>query len=184
MIRHVSVYLMAYACLDMTLQIAFQLPLTSFEAAPLARQLGFRKIWTATKQSDFTYAKLSQAKSPADFHGLKCDYTNFFMQMLTCFILATISMQSEIFESTGYKKFFEQTDGSMDLLIKLSVLKQQSMAYVFNNSKIIYILKVQHRREMIIKNLEAIKKKLVRWRLFSKTTLDTTKTSKELEADK
>jgi len=89
-------------------------------------------------------------------------------------------MQSEIFRSAGYKKFFEQTDGSMDLLIKLSVLKQQSMAYVFNNSKIIYILKVQHRREMIMKNLEAIKKKLVRWRLFSKTTLDTAKTTKEL----
>jgi hypothetical protein len=41
--------------------------------------------------------------------------------------------QAEIFRSYGYKKFVTQTDGSMDLLVKLASDKAKGITYAFNN---------------------------------------------------
>lgn len=73
-------------------------------------------------------------------------------------------MQSEIFSSNGYIKYVSQTDGSMDLLVKLNELKQKSFTYVYNNEKIQKIIYIQNRREVILATLEIVKKKLINWR--------------------
>lgn len=66
----------------------------------------------------------------------------------------------------------EQKDGSMDLLVELSVLKAKSNAFVFNNYKIRKIVSIKFRKEQIMATVEVIKDKLKRWRAFTKTTLD------------
>jgi hypothetical protein len=86
------------------------------------------------------------------------------MQMATCTLICLISMQSEIFSSNGYIKYVSQTDGSMDLLVKLNELKQKSFTYVYNNEKIQKIIYIQNRREVILATLEIVKKKLINWR--------------------
>jgi len=68
--------------------------------------------------------------------GLQLDFKNLMLQLMNCFMISIISLQSEIFESPGYLKFVTQTDGSMDLLVKLADRKAKSIAYVFNNLKI------------------------------------------------
>jgi len=61
---------------------------------------------------------------------------------MNCFMIAIISLQSEIFSSEGYLKFVTQTDGSMDLLVKLADIKAKSISYVFNNLKIRKIISI------------------------------------------
>lgn len=58
------------------------------------------------------------------------------MQVAICFMICLISLQSEIFDSEGYKKYVTQTDGSLDLIIQLAAFKQKSLTYVYNNLKI------------------------------------------------
>ena len=55
-------------------------------------------------------------------------------------MISIISLQSEIFKSSGYIKYVNQVNGSMDLLVRLAALKQKSFTYVFNNLKIKKIL--------------------------------------------
>jgi len=60
----------------------------------------------------------------------------------------------------------------MDLLVKLAGQKAKSLAYVYNNMKIRKIISFQRRREVIVATVEKLRKKLVRWRLFTGTTLE------------
>jgi hypothetical protein len=69
-------------------------------------------------------------------------------------------------------KFVTQTDGSMDLLMKLAEQKAKSIAYIFNNKKIRKIIMIQRRKENILSVVAKLKEKIVRWRKFTKTTLD------------
>ena len=71
-----------------------------------------------------------------DSNILSIDWTNFGLQCLNCIMICALSFQSEVFHSTGYMKFVTQTDGSMDLLMKLAEQKAKSIAYIFNNKKI------------------------------------------------
>jgi hypothetical protein len=80
-------------------------------------------------------------------------------------------LQGEIFDSAGYLKFVTQDDGSMDLLITLGALKAKSITYIFNNNKIRKILSIQRKRESIMSTVKKIKEKIIRWRLFTRTTL-------------
>jgi hypothetical protein len=75
------------------------------------------------------------------FEGLIFEPGAFSMQVVIALMICLISLQSEIFSSEGYKKYVTQTDGSMDLIITLSKLKQLSMTYVYNNLKIQKILR-------------------------------------------
>jgi len=72
---------------------------------------------------------------------------NLHLQFLNCIMISLISFQTQIFDSAGYKKFIEQKDGSMDLLVKLSELKAKSIAYVYNNKKITKIYSIQRQKE-------------------------------------
>lgn len=94
------------------------------------------------------------------------------MQILNIFIIAMVMLQSEIFDSAGYFKFVTQDDGSMDLLLKLKELKGKSITYVFNNNKIRKILSIQRKRESIMGTVKKIKEKIIRWRQFTRTTLN------------
>lgn len=87
-------------------------------------------------------------------------------------MICMLSLQTEIFESAGYKKFVTQRDGSMDLLMQLSDLKAQSLAYCFNNHKIRKIISFQRRKESIYSTVEKIKMKLIQWRRFSRNVLE------------
>jgi hypothetical protein len=87
-------------------------------------------------------------------------------------MICALSFQSEVFHSSGYTKFVTQTDGSMDLLIKLAELKAKSIAYIFNNKKIIKIIMIQRRKEVILNTVSKLRDKIIRWRKFTKTTLD------------
>jgi len=51
-------------------------------------------------------------------------------------------------------------------------LKAKSLAYIFNNHKIRKIISIQQRREQILETVEKVKSKIVRWREFTKTTLE------------
>lgn len=88
-------------------------------------------------------------------------------------MICLISLQTQIFGSPGYQKFVTQKDGSMDLLCSLSELKAKSMAYVYNNHKIRAIYSIQRKKEVILATVEKLKEKIVRWRRFTRTTLDT-----------
>lgn len=45
------------------------------------------------------------------------------MQVAIGLMICLISLQAEIFDSEGYKKYVTQTDGSMDLIIQLAIEK-------------------------------------------------------------
>jgi hypothetical protein len=60
----------------------------------------------------------------------------------------------------------------MDLLVQLSLLKAKSMAYIYNNHKIKKIVVTQGRREQILANVAELKKKMSRWRQWTKACLD------------
>lgn len=80
-------------------------------------------------------------------------------------------LQSEIFDSAGYKKFVTQSDGSMDLLMQLSGIKAKSITYIYNNEKIRKVVSIQRKKEVIMQTVEKYKEKLIRWRKFTKTSL-------------
>ena len=149
--------------------------------------VGIRKIWVAPEvpgddyEDLFSYQGFIDSQSKADhLSGLRIDWSNFAMQLLNSFIIAMIMLQSEIFDSAGYKKFTTQDDGSMDLLIQLKDLKSKSITYVFNNMKIRKILSIQRKRESIMGTVQKIKEKIIRWRQFTRTTLVNAKISNAL----
>ena len=82
-----------------------------------------------------------------------------------------LSLQTEIFESFGYKKFVAQKNGTMDKLLYLSDLKAQSMAYCFNNQKIRKIIQIQRHKETVSEVVEQLKQKLKNWRNLMRKTL-------------
>jgi len=84
-------------------------------------------------------------------------------------MICCISLQSQIFDSCGYKKFMEQKGGSLDLLMELSELKARSITYVYNNHKIRKIVQIQKKREQILETVDKMKKRLAQWRRFMRT---------------
>jgi hypothetical protein len=86
-------------------------------------------------------------------------------------MICFISLQTEIFQSPGYKKFITQKSGSMDLIMSLADKKAKSLSYCFNNDKIRNIVSIQRRKETIMTTVEKLKDKLKRWRMFMRTTL-------------
>jgi hypothetical protein len=79
---------------------------------------------------------------PDVFQGLEFIPKNFYLQMMNCFMICFISLQTEIFNSPGYVKFVTQTDGSMDFLVKIADMKAKSISYVYNNLKIRKIISI------------------------------------------
>ena len=59
----------------------------------------------------------------------------------------------------------------MDLLCQLAPIKGKSKAYIFNNMKIKKILNMERNKESIMMTVRRLREKLIRWRLFTKTTL-------------
>ena len=55
--------------------------------------------------------------------------------------------------------------------MKLAGQKAKSLAYVYNNVKIRQIISFQRRREVIVATVDKLRKKLVRWRLWSRNAL-------------
>ena len=55
--------------------------------------------------------------------------------------------------------------------MKLSEIKAKTITYVRNNLKIRKIVANQTKKESILKTVEKVKEKLVRWRKFTRTTL-------------
>lgn len=135
---------------------------------------GIKKIWVTGDNNEdlFNYQTFMDSQGVDDHaNGLKIDVGNLMMQVLNCFIISIIMLQSEIFDSAGYQKFVTQDDGSMDLMIQLGVMKAKSITYVFNNKKIRKILSIQRKRESIMGTVDKIKEKIIRWRQFTRTTL-------------
>jgi hypothetical protein len=60
----------------------------------------------------------------------------------------------------------------LNLLLQLSVLKGKSVAYRFNNFKIIKILEIQKNKELVQNNFEELKIRMKNWRVMKKQTLD------------
>lgn len=169
MIKH---RLLFFACVDFCCQIIVQMPVIDFgDWAQTMKIIGFRKIWDYNNDSAFDYQALIVA---TNYKGLTLVNTNFIFQMLNCAMICIISLQVQIFDSYGYRKFIQQKDGSMDLLAKLSEVKAKSLAYVYNNFKIRKIYRIQHHREVVNATTDKLKEKIVRWRQFTRTTLDTT----------
>jgi hypothetical protein len=113
--------LMIFACLDFLLQIVAQLPV--FTQTALMTNIGFRKVWQEPQSSPFTYSSYVDTGNHGDSVGLKLSSLNFCLQLLNCVMIGAISLQTEIFYSAGYIKYVTQSDGSMDLLVKLAHLK-------------------------------------------------------------
>jgi hypothetical protein len=90
----------------------------------------------ADKAQYFSYNTIIDHGHAILFEGLTLDYSNWYMQIAISIMITLISLQAEIFNSEGYKKFVTQTDGSMDLLVKLAKQKQESLTFVYNNLKI------------------------------------------------
>jgi len=72
----------------------------------------------------------------------------------------------------------------MDLLMQLAELKAKSIAFVYNNFKIRKIYSIQRKKEVILATVDKLKDKLVRWRHFTRTTLDTNKSATVLDDKK
>jgi len=139
----------------------------------LGKMFGLRKVYINPGDGAhlaWNYQYFEEGKSK--YQGYVFDAQNFAMQVLNCYMICIISFQSQIFNSTGYKKFITQKDGSMDLLVQLSLLKAKSMAYIYNNKKIQKIVVTQGRREQILANVKELKEKMTRWRKWSKNILD------------
>jgi len=97
-----------------------QLPI--FNNTIAEKHFGMRKIW---KQPlvHYNYEDIIKGGFYHPFNGMVFDDQAFNMQMAICALICLISLQSEIFSSAGYIKYVSQTDGSMDLLVKLNELK-------------------------------------------------------------
>jgi len=87
-------------------------------------------------------------------------------------MISFLSLQTEVFKSPGYKKFVTQKGGSMDLLMCLAPKKAQSLTFTFNNSKIKKIISIERRKELINETVQKLRERLIRWRKFTRTTLD------------
>jgi len=138
------------------------------------REIGLKKVWHQPKQDAghrFTYQELVEAGARGKFYGHTFDVGHFVTICITCLMISLISLQTEIYNSTGYIKFVTQNDGSMDLLVKLSELKQKSLTYMFNNDKIRKIIAIQTKKSIIESTVEKLKERLRRWRQFQTTTL-------------
>lgn len=55
--------------------------------------------------------------------------------------------------------------------MRLSEVKAKAITYVRNNFKIRKIVAIQTKKESIMKTVERVKSKLIRWRKFTRTTL-------------
>jgi len=64
--------------------------------------------------------------------------------------------------------------------MQLAELKAKSIAFVYNNFKIRKIYSIQRKKEVILTTVD----KLVRWRHFTRTTLDTNKSATVLDDKK
>lgn len=56
--------------------------------------------------------------------------------------------------------------------MQLSDMKGKSITFIYNNYKIRKIVSIQRKRESIMQTVEKLKKKLNRWREFTRTTLE------------
>jgi hypothetical protein len=74
-----------------------------------------------------------------------------------CIIMVTISTQSELFKSEGYKNFLEKPKEGLDLLMKLAILKKEAITYSFNNAKLMKIIALQKTEQQIFGCVERIK---------------------------
>lgn len=177
MISVIEVYLMLYACIDFGCQILAQLPVVSYSTG--LEIVGFRKVWSMSGNA-LSYALLVNAAGDDGgvaagttvYNGLELDMQNFCLQILNCIMICSISLQAEIFNSSGYLKYVTQANGSIDLLVSLSELKAKSIAYTFNNLKIRKIISIQRKKETILATVDKLKEKIKRWREFTRTTLE------------
>jgi hypothetical protein len=71
----------------------------------------------------------------------------------------------------------------MDLLMKMAATKAKSIAYRFNNLKIRKIISIRRKKETIEKTVDKLKEKIMRWRAFTRTTLDPTEGKSQLIKD-
>ena len=58
------------------------------------------------------------------------------------------------------------------MLLQLAVAKGKSLAYVFNNKKIMDIIQVKKRKQQVINNFDELRDKMKNWRMAKKLTLD------------
>lgn len=115
------------------------------------RHLGLRKVWTYTHGpgyenldlGDLTFKEYITCDPWNEFcPHFQLDWRAFYFEVMICFIVSQIMLQSEIFNSSGYLKYVTQQNGSLDLLIQMSKLKAKSVTYVSNNQKIRKILSI------------------------------------------
>jgi len=67
--------------------------------------IGFRKVWREPSSSLNYYSLIDQGGHYEPHMGLDIDWKNFWMQLLNCIMICSISLQTEIFYSFGYLKF-------------------------------------------------------------------------------
>jgi hypothetical protein len=201
MIAVMQIWLLAYGLVDFTIQILFQMPmvLVNLDQVKGLKAFGFRKVWTyhagdtapgeePPDLGEMTFRDYISCNPWTDGkHNENCPHFQlneraFYFEVMNCFIVAMIMLQSEIFSSAGYLKYVTQQNGSMDLLIQLSELKAKSITYVWNNYKIRKILSVQRKREATLKTVEKLKEKIQRWRQFTRTTMVNTQPPSTLVA--
>lgn len=124
MIEVVKKYLLYFAMIDLLMQLYVQMPF--IYNSPLERKLGIRKVWlhplrelntVRHKYYGYDYAIAINKGNERLFEGLTLNVLNFNMQIAIGVMICLISLQAEIFDSEGYKKYVTQTDGSMDLII-------------------------------------------------------------------
>ena len=92
---------MAYACFDFLMQIIAQLPIIEYYDS--LEVIGFRKIWKKNPDEIFTYKEFIQDEG--SFDGLNINKRNFVLQCMNCFMICAISLQKDIFNSPGYRKY-------------------------------------------------------------------------------
>ena len=162
--------LLTYACLDFFFQVITQLSLIDYDDDSYwMTVIGFRKIWNNHGDQSYDFRDLIMTDN---YMTMRLRWEAFGFEMLNCGMICIISLQSQIFDSYGYQKFIAQKDSSMDMLMKLAETKAKSIAFVYNNYKIRQIYKIQHRKEVIMATVEKLKEKVVKWRQFTRATLD------------
>ena len=105
---------------------------------PVLEHFGLRKIYPPHPDSfDYTAFISGHYDAPS------LNFSNLLMQILNCVIVCTISTQSELFKSKGYKSFVLKPNYGLDLLMKLAQLKKLAITYGYNNSKMTKIIALQ-----------------------------------------
>jgi hypothetical protein len=141
-------WLLFYALFDFSLQLLYQLPI--FEPEADFANIGLNKIWSINHPSGrhhhknplaaLTLKRFQESILDKDQYdpitGLQFQPTIFYQMLMNCIIISVIFLQCDIFDSFGYKKFIEQEDGSLDLLVQLSEVKSKAKTFIFNNLKI------------------------------------------------